>query len=207
MLIYIPRATDLFDRADEAPLAGNWTDGGQQNVFNLTGNKIQPANLPQDCLAFWNALTFDRDHSSECLVTVTGTAGGGAGIGPAVRCSGGSNCYRLILDHAASSNVALQRFVAGAFTSLLTVSRTFTDGDLWKIAVVLDTIYAFHKDVLVFKFRDITPLLTGGPGVSYSSTETSASLDGWIGSNVVTIDDKFDASLYPKIAPFGRGSR
>jgi hypothetical protein len=194
--VFFLLATDDFTRADENPLATGWTDGGQSNVLKLVSNHVEPVNLAQDGMAFYSSIAWPLAQASEAKVTVTGTAGGGAGIGPAVRCSAGNTCYRLVLDHAASNNCAIQRFVAAVFTSLVTFTQAFTDGDAWTLAMVDATLYVYYKGLLVKTFLDTTPINTGSAGLSYSSTETAAQLDDWRGYRVDFRTDNY--TVMPK---------
>ncbi len=77
-------ATDNFNRANENPLAGNWSTLTGMAGFKIVSNVVGPINDGQS-FTRWNANSFNNDqYSSFKLGTLSTTF---SSIGPAVRCS------------------------------------------------------------------------------------------------------------------------
>lgn len=187
----MPVANDTFDRANETPLAGNWTTITSETAWNLSGNIAVPSSLAADCGVRYSGAAFQGDQSSSAKLSVNGTGGGGAGVGLAVRvASGARTYYRFVLDHAATNNAELRRFVAGASAAIDTwTTGVWSDGQRFEFRVVGPTANAilgvYLDGALIRTFTDTagTVPASGSPGLSYSSTTSSASADDWVGSD------------------------
>lgn len=180
--------SDNFNRANETPLAGNWTDPGSPVPFNLSGNVVVPsAPGANDSWAFYNAITWPDNQWSSAVLTCTGTVGGGAGVGLAVRLSNntGPNGYRLVIDHNATTNWTLSRFNSGVSSTLASGLVTFTDGDTFTLQIVTAGANAFltmFRGITQFSsFTDTSPIASGSAGLAFSSNETAATIDNWVG--------------------------
>lgn len=199
-------ATDAFTRANETPIVGNWTNVAAAG-FNIVSNHVEPsAPGGNDSWAFYNAVAFPSGQYSRAAINCVGTGAGGQGNGLGVRISGAAaveNGYRIVADHAASNNVEVARRVVGVNTTLATFTEAFTNGDQWTLAIGsllgVWTLYVFHLNILVQTVSDTTPLLTaGGPGLAFSSNETSAQTDDWEGGAFAVTAD-YDFTLMPKV--------
>ena len=180
-------AFDTFDRANNTTLGANWTSGS--GGWSIASNVATPTALGNDCAAIWGALSTITDQFSEADVAVTGTVGGDQGIGLQVRGNGLSSqtFYRLVVDHASSNNVSLNRFNAGVQTQLGHWTVTWTDGDRWRLEVVGFVLVVKRNGVVVGTVDDsgsASKLSSGGPGVVYSSTESAATLNNWAGGEL-----------------------
>ena len=58
----MPTVNDDFNRADQNPLAGNWTTCSGFSNMRLSSNHVGGASNNQDCFVYWNANEFDPDH-------------------------------------------------------------------------------------------------------------------------------------------------
>lgn len=177
-------AQDSFTRANETPLAAPWTDGGQPVTFNLIANALTSSDLNNDCAAFNTRAAWPANQYSQCQGTVTGTAGGGSGVGPGVRMATGRNSYAITIDHAATNNVVLAKFVGGTVTVLWTRTQAFTNGDILSLEVVGTTLIGRVNGTAIGAAVTDAALATGSPGVYYSSVETAASVDNWEGGEL-----------------------
>jgi hypothetical protein len=92
-------------------------------------------------------------------------------------------CYRLIGDHAASVNFSIDKFVSGTFTNLGTRTQAFSDGDLVYLEVQGTTLVAKVAGSQLGASITDSAIASGKAGISFSSTETSASLDDWEGGD------------------------
>lgn len=187
--------TDNFDRANETPLAGNWSTVTGNSAFNLASNSITPSDLANNCAARYSAITWGNDQSSKAAITGTGSSAL-EGPGLAVRCASGANTmYVLIVGDSGTSNaIVIGRFIAGAFTSLAATTRTWAGGDTWEYTVhgpaSAALLSAYHNGTLVQSFTDNSSIGSGSPGVFYSSISDAATINDWTGTDgVVPIAD------------------
>lgn len=183
-------ATDNFNRANETPLAGNWTTTGI--AMNLTGNVAVPSATGSDCGARYSGATWGNDQSSSAKLATTDTAGGGVGPGLLVRWSAAATTgYRLVATHAATNNIELSRFIAGAFTVLVGFTQAWTDGDTWELRVIGPATAAvlgmYVNGTLVRTFTDNSSIASGFPGIAYSSTAANATIDDWTGTDTFVV--------------------
>ena len=188
-------ASDNFNRANEVPIASPW---GSPNVtgdlaFQLTGNtcNVNSGSLGSDNREWYDGgISWPNDQYVLAQLTVSGTAGSGSGIGLIARStiSGTKTFYRLCGDHAASNNVKLKKSVAGTSTTIQLFTQAWNDGDTWKLECIGTTLNVYLNGSLINTNTD-SAITSGNPGVAYSATETSASVDNWeagsIGSTAV----------------------
>ena len=175
-------AADSFNRANQTPLAGNWTS----TSLNLSSNHVVPASLGTDGRAYYSGTTWPANQYSKAQLFVTGTAGGDQGMGLIVRQSTSAvTYYRLAVDHATSNNVGLSKRVAGTYTSLATFTQSWTDGDVWELRVIGARLQVFRNGTQVGTDVTDCAIASGAAGIAYSSSETAASLDNWEGGAVV----------------------
>ena len=185
-------ASDIFDRANENPLAhGVWTTCSSEVAFQIVSNVATPTSTAStDDGSFYSGIAWPADQFSRAKLTVNSTAGAGAGVGLKVRqASGALTCYRLIVDHAALNNVTIERFVAGVATTVTGYPRTqaWTDGDTWELDVVGTTLRVCRNGVQVGADATDTNIATGSPGIGLSTTVTSASINDWEGGDFINL--------------------
>jgi hypothetical protein len=185
----LTNVSDSFTRANETPLAGNWATGTSDTGINLTSNA---ANIPDDSAdrcSIYTGSTFGNDQSSSAKLTSAGSAGSGQGSGLCVRhAAAAKTYYRMVADTAASNNVNISRFVAAASTSLVTFTRGgVANGDRFELRVTGPAAAAklevFHNGVSIQTFTDNSSLVSGSPGLAYSTADTSGTIDDWIGTD------------------------
>lgn len=195
-------ATDNFNRANETPLGGNWTSGGDLSTLNLISNAVSLVPPPNnDASAFRNTPAFPADHYSQVVITVTGAAGSGPGVGVTVRMATGQNYYRIALDHAATSNCQLGKQVAGTFTSLGIMTKAFSDGDTLYLEMQGTQPVSKLNGTAFGSWSTDSALASGRPGIAYSSLVTSFSLDNWEGGDFAAggaVQTLPDTTHFPK---------
>jgi hypothetical protein len=188
-------ASDNFNRANANPIGAPWTTASGVSAMQIVSNAATASSLAADCGADYTGITWPADQYSKAKLSVTGTGGAGQGACLSVRsASGARTLYRLEVDHAATLNVAVEKFVAGTPSALIgPLTQAWTDGDTWEIRAQGPTISVYRNGALVGAATDISsPLLTGNPGIGYSSVETAASIDDWEGGTI-------DAPLLPVV--------
>ena len=95
----------------------------------------------------------------------------------------------MAIDHAATNNAEIARFVAGTYTSLVQWTQAFTNGDQFTITIENQVLYVYDKTLTQVKSYDDSGgggPTTGNVGISFSSIETSALLDNWSGGTFST---------------------
>jgi hypothetical protein len=185
----MPTVTDSFTRANETPMASPWTlpAGGLGEVADA-------------CEIYSVGVTFGADQSSKGKLTCVGTGGSAQGIGLAVRRSAAvQTMYRFVIDHAATSNAVIVRFVTGTATTLVTWTQAFTDGDTFELKVTgpqtASKLEVFRNGVSVQTFTDSSTVASGFPGLGSSSAFTSGSVDDWVGTDQFTAPAPLDPQI------------
>lgn len=170
--------TDNFNRADETPLAGNWTRvPGETGTINLSGNAVTPNSINFDTAYYYNAGSFGNDQYSQIKVTVSGAAAG-AGLGVIVRASTSVDTYyRCVLDGA--GNIEFGSVVASTFTFIAGRTVTYSAGAILKLDVTGTTFTITYNGTQAGATITDSSISTGKPGIAYSSVVTSASGDDW----------------------------
>jgi hypothetical protein len=190
-------ASDNFNRSG-ATLGANWTEYGTfSNAWNTDGANAVPDSFGADAYGAYTGVTFPNDQYSQVKVTITGTFGNGQGPGPAVRMGTATpeNVYRLCVDHAASNNMELSKFVGGSFTSKWVRSQAFADGDTLYLEVQGTTLVAKLNGTAIGTSVTDSSLGSGRAGIGFSSgTTSSASLDDFEGGDFAGV---FDPSSFP----------
>lgn len=180
-------AQDQFNRANENPILSPWVNkiDASLNPMTITSNIAQASSLASDCWAYRPDVSVGSDQWVRAALTVTGTVGGGSGIclclrvDPSATTLATTTGYRIALDHAAATNIFIERFNAGTATTLVSFTQAWSDGDFFEFWVQGATCTLWRNGAVIQTVNDATPVLTGVPGMGYSSTETSASLDFW----------------------------
>lgn len=177
-------ASDDFNRANETPLAGNWTTITGQTAFNLATNQIAPSANGNDAGMYYNAITPTANQWASAAITSPGTGASGQGTGVAIRCSTGANTFiRCVIDAAGANNIELGALVAGVYTAAAGWPRTVTyvAGAVLKVSAVSNTITVTYNGSAVGADTTITNPTTGRWGLAYSSNEPNCKIDNFLG--------------------------
>lgn len=111
-------ATDNFNRSDETPVAGNYTN--ELNSHNLSGNKIVPAGVAGYSLTRRNAETYSNAQSSEVKIVGLLTT---TYVGPSIRIANGAATGYIWVDDGGGTSY-LQVLVAGSPTGISTAGSS-----------------------------------------------------------------------------------
>lgn len=190
-------ATESFAGGAVDPLPNPpWKPGGDAGGMERDGTgHAQPNNTANDATSYYDdgAISWPDDQYAKGDIATTEAAGSGAGPGLCVRhiLSATATYYRAVADHGGSNNVRLSRVNAGSFTALQSFTKTWTDGDTWELWAqggtgnVLLTIYC--EGVLVGTFTDTSgsSLASGAPGIAYSSSAATPTIDNWEGGELI----------------------
>jgi hypothetical protein len=182
---WVSKATDDFQRANETPLAGNWTTTTSESAFNLTSNVAIPSNDANDCGTRYSGRVWADNQYSSALIT-SPVAGSDVGAGLCVRvASGARTYYRCVISADVATDCTFRRFIAGASTQLVQFTTSFASGDRVTFRVSGPASAAFLEvlvnGVSAGTFLDNSSLQSGSPGMSYSSNQAGTSLNDWEG--------------------------
>ena len=171
-------ATDAFNRANENPIAGNWSSVAP--ALQLVNNAARAASpsLGANGVAFYNALTWPADQWSEVTISTLPTeiTGGMGDNGPAVRIASNAPTYYLAAAFA-NGSLELYRAINNNFTRLL-VAGTVATGDRVRLEVQGATLRVYRNGVLLGSVVD-TQIATGSAGMGQDGT--SGAMDDWAG--------------------------
>ena len=174
-------ATDAFNRANENPIAGNWSSVAP--ALQLVNNAARAASpsLGANGVAFYNALTWPADQWSEVTISTLPTeiTGGMGDNGPAVRIASNAPTYYLAAAFA-NGSLELYRAINNNFTRLL-VAGTVATGDRVRLEVQGATLRVYRNGVLLGSVVD-TQIATGSAGMGQDGT--SGAMDDWAGGGV-----------------------
>lgn len=181
-------ATDSFTRANAGTLGASWTEQAGSGGYKIVSNAATPVSLTgADAWTFNNTVAWPNNQYSQANITVTGTSGSQAGEGVAVRAASGAvTGYRIVIDHAASGNFDLEKQNAGSLTTIANTTQAFTDGDLLYLEVQGTSLVVKINGATIAALSSTdASIASGNAGITFSTSETAASLDNWEGGNFI----------------------
>lgn len=189
-------AADNFNRANETPLAGNWTlVTNSQATFNLTSNEIlsTATGTTRGTSYRWNADTFGDNQYSQCSANTLGTDTDWSAI---ARVS--ASAYTFYMASAYAPNERLFKCVAGSFTALVSITTdNVAVGDVVRVECEGTTIRWVLNGVSKGSATD-SAIASGSPGIFI--WQSSARLDNWAGGDLATAHGKVNqAFLHSKL--------
>ena len=167
--------TDDFNRADENPIGGNWTNtqSGTGRAQIISNQLTSSGDLGQnDHACYWNADTFSNDQFSSAQFVAQG--GGSCAPGLTVRGSGIASdfyCCQLF------SGSDLFKYVAGSYTSLSRPADTWTANDYMRLQVS-GTSLGFYHDTLTIP----TTLIASATDSAFASGKVG--VYNWLGQGI-----------------------
>jgi hypothetical protein len=176
-------ASDAFARAN-GNLGANWTsDSGAANPVQITSNSVTPnCVVPGRDGMYWNAISWPNDQYAQ--VTLTVSAAGAFGMGPAVRVSSSTNFYQIIaFNHQLYQYGCAVGGVVIATHNIPTLIPTV--GDVVMIMAQGSVITCFVNGVNVYSLTD-TNLSIGNAGLGAYGQGTATAVDNWSGGNLLT---------------------
>lgn len=176
-------ATDTFTRANETPLASPWTTAGDTGTFVLASNAVTYGNQNNDTSYYTTAVSSITDQYSQAVCSTASSGGGGIGPGVGVRMATSQNYYRLVADHGGTNNWELGKRVASTYTVLWDRTQSWTNGDVFYLEVQGTTLIAKRNGVAIGASTSDSALAAGRPGLSYSSSAFTSTMDTWEGGN------------------------
>lgn len=177
-------ATDIFNRANQSPIAGNWFSvppvGSITGVVQISSMAATEGGSTNFALAYWNANAFPNDQYSEMSFSAFGS---NSFDGPAVRSTSGGNCYSAVYNNA-STDLFIVKIAAGVASTLAgPVSVTFHLGDKLRLEVIGTSLNAKISGVSQLSTTD-SSFVSGAAGIFFSGNGTVAgSSQYWAGGD------------------------
>lgn len=166
-------ASDNFNRNDETPLASPWILNGGANI-NLATNKASTSGLAD---AEWRLSGVSLPDNQYAQAVISGdSTSDSTGPGVLLRCSTSARThYRIVAQHAASNNIEVSKRIAGTYTQLGYVTKSWTNGDTLKVVLIGWVFYVYINGVLGGTVTDSTQAIASNPnaGIVVSSSVTS----------------------------------
>ncbi len=184
--VYQPLVTDDFNRADESPIGGNWTNDalgeGADNQLKIVSNQLQAVTAAASCEAYWNANTFSGDLEMYVkVVTKPGNAQrfaltflqnpGATGAWDGYEC----NFY----DNAGADNIEIRRVDNGTATQLATVDFEMANGDILAFHKSSAGVYTVFQNGLQLATTAADTTYTGSFYAAVTIRDTTGVLDDW----------------------------
>lgn len=175
-------ASDDFNRANEVPLAGNWTPFSGAPI--LSSNHIEDANPGDgiDASAYYNAVVWPADQWSQ----ITALSLGNNSVGPQARVNVplAPTTGSLYFMYGNGATLILAKFVNGTnnYTEINTTTYTLTAGDVMLIYAIGTSIQGFINGTLKVQATDAS-IASGFAGISCLDLGggTSGQIDNWSG--------------------------
>lgn len=187
-------ATDDFLRANESPLAGNWSrPTGWTGTLELLTNEVTTLSAA-DQMYRYTPITPGSSQFSQAKISVTGTD---AEAGPGVTvyiASGAQTGYSAIVNKAGTNNVSIIKWSSATYNLLTQRTTTWVNGDVLKLSVEPS---GADRRLKVFKngiqlgadFVDATsPITSGDVGIGFSSGAgiSGVVIDDWEGADLAS---------------------
>ena len=178
---------DDFNRANENPIAGNWTGSNGVGSLELLNNTVRgqtgfSAN-PTVAYVTESVINFTDDQSAEVVVSDLNI---NDFIGPAVRLDSNGDGYVIRCDTFEESSRSIFRLDSGVQTNIGNVTISPSVGDKLKLTAVGTTISAYINNQLIVSVTDSNHS-SGQPGMYYQRSNSGASyMDNFYAQNIVS---------------------
>lgn len=179
--------SDDFNRANQDPIAGNWSKPSAFGALKIDTNQIAVSSPGSDSLAYWSANTWNADHTSQVTVAVEG---GGDG-GPAVRISAVDDAY---INVQPGTDLRMYAIVDGGFAEIDNDAGEYAPGTLAKMLAVGTTISSQLNAVGI---NSVTNSANAGGSAGIFMYDGVIRFDDWVGTGEV-------AGAAPGIEPYLR---
>ena len=168
-------ATDNFNRANEVPIATNWSTAGNSNGMYLVSNQLHGPGTLEGC-SYWDADAFGNDQYSSGTCITTSPWGGG----PAVRISASVQSYYFF--GIGNGYFRGCKYVAGVFSQIgSNYTSTPANGDVLKLSISGTTLTPTLNSVEQSTRTD-SSLSAGSAGMA--AYDLAAKWDNWEGGDV-----------------------
>jgi hypothetical protein len=190
--LYRTLVTDDFNRPDENPIGGNWTNDalgeGANNQLQIVSNQLKAVTAATSCEAYWNANTFSG--YIEQYFTIVTKPGNSQRVEMGFIQQPGTSTwsgYRISFeDNSGTDTIAIRRADNAVETLLASVNYEFSNGD--QVAVSKDTNGVFRV------FVNGNLVLTSSADTTYTTglyayigiRDTTGVIDNWGVRQIIT---------------------
>jgi hypothetical protein len=172
-----PLATDAFNRANENPIAGNWTSGpGNFGDLQIVANVVQSVTAGVDGAAYYNAVAWPNDQWSEVQLSGLGVEQGG----PAVRLSATAVTGYVFAVSDSGTTYFIAKGLNGNTPTLASGAHGFAVGDVLRLEAQGDTLRAYVNGTLVDSVVD-ADIPSGNAGIWIYDHAAGLTFDNWAG--------------------------
>ena len=169
-------ASDNFQRANQNPLAGNWTTQVAGNNLQLSSDAVTSATAGTIGLAYYNAISFPNDQWATAAAL---TSSASSVFGPQVRMgnSGVRTAYSVpwIGTFGSPGPAYVQQEVSGTYTQLDIFNLTLNSGDSLTACAIGSNIYTYWDGFLV-RATSASALSSGIAGLIGNAITSTANL-------------------------------
>lgn len=178
-------ASDNFNRADENPIGGNWTNNalgeGANNQLKIVSNQLKAVTATTSCEAYWNAGTFTGDI--EQYFTIVTKPGNTQRVEmgfikePGSATYDGYVCY--FNDNAGTDTVHIDRIDNAAATQLATVDTEYSNGDILSFHRQSNGVFTAEINGTVVLTTSVDVAYTGAFYAYVCIRDTTGVIDNW----------------------------
>ena len=199
-----PLVYDVFQRADENPIAGNWVTAGPSSTgMQIIGNALWGGGGPSEpSVSLFEGTPFDDDQWVQWRVGTTNSSTDDTGMGCVLRGStaGGFTGYVALVN--ANNKLSIGKYVSGTYTSIAVISTTVGNGDIVRLQVIGSTLRAYVgdgvSDAQVGSDMVDTSIASGYPGAIRKNSSGNNMHDftagDFLGPTVVSVTNQIDCS-------------
>lgn len=180
-------ASDNFNRADENPIGGNWTNNalgeGADNQLKIVSNQLQAVTAATSCEAYWNATTFSG--SMETYFTVVTKPGATQRIALSWLQSPGSGAwdgYQAVwndVSGAANDTLVIERVDNSAATTLASITLEYNTNDVIAFRRNANGIYEVLQNGTIVLSTAPDTTYTGNFYAAVTIRDTTGVVDNW----------------------------
>lgn len=184
-------ASDNFTRANENPIAGNWSQrfvGTSWCAAQIVSNVVESTVAGSNGDSYWNALTWNNNQWAQITV---GAMSASSFVGVNLRGSLNSadnTAYRLYWNGntGSSGTWAFQKYVSGVQTTLKTGTLTVNIGDTLTGVVIGTNLMLYWNNLLLAIVSD-SSISAGVPGfmIAPITSVANAKITAWSGGNFI----------------------
>lgn len=167
---------DDYNRANENPLAGNWSTQNGEAQMDLVSNAATNHGDTTDQAANVNSVTPPNDQYAKAKITASTGFTQGDGPGVATRmATAAKTYYRAVMRTGTSNNCQVGKKVGGAYTNLGDRNLTYSAGTEFYLESQGSTHIVKYGGVQLGLSINDGAITSGRFGISYSSENAGQS--------------------------------
>jgi hypothetical protein len=176
-------ASDNFQRANENPLSnsGKWTTSFNEIAMQVASDLCEGGAPSANSASVWTGISWPNDQYSEITI---GGIGASANIAPLVRGSASVQSYYFAaVIGLGSTDIVLEKFVAGTPTLIAFTPATVNSGDVIRLEVQGTSLTVKQNGVVVLGPVTDSDVASGSAGIRSTTSVQFATASLWAGGN------------------------